>query len=161
VNAAADALVEKQRAAGVEPIGLTGDFPGLKAVYREGDPDADKLRRPADFYSADTFNYVTLDISADGKSLSVNTWGIDSYAPDSFPEPGEVTPPRRILGFGIEADWMRPLPESPFARVRTPERPKIDLGFPVALWHRLRVRCSGQALVRNQFAELSRQDDIK
>jgi alkaline phosphatase D len=104
VNAAAAALVEKQRAAGVEPIGLTRDFPGLTAVYREGDPEADKLRRPVDFYSADTFNYVTLDISADGKSLSVNTWGIDSYAPNSFPEPGEVTPPRHILGFRIEAD---------------------------------------------------------
>ena len=52
----------------------------------------------------DTFNYVTLEISADGKSLAVDTWGIDSYLPNSFPEPSQVATPRRILGFRVEAE---------------------------------------------------------
>jgi alkaline phosphatase D len=104
VNSAADALVDKQRASGIEPIGLRIDFPGLKSVYREGDPDADVRRQPVDFFSADTFNYVTLDVSADGKALAVDTWGIDSYPANRFPEPGDVAAPRRILGFRIEAE---------------------------------------------------------
>ena len=104
VRSAADALVDKQRASGIEPIGLHPDFPGLKGVYREGDPDADARRQPVDFFSADTFNYVTLDISADGKALAINTWGIDSYPADRFLEPSDVAAPRRILGFRIEAD---------------------------------------------------------
>ncbi len=32
-------------------------YPGLHDVFREGDPDADTLRQPVDFYSPDTFNY--------------------------------------------------------------------------------------------------------
>ncbi len=104
VKKVADTLAADERAAGIEPIGLRPNFPGLKQVYREGDPDADAMRQPVDFYSADTFNYVTLEISADGKSLAVDTWGIDSYRPNAFPEPGDVAVPRRILGFRIEAD---------------------------------------------------------
>jgi alkaline phosphatase D len=104
VKSVADRLAANQRTAGIEPIGLRPNFPGLKQVYREGDPDADTMRQPVDFYSADTFNYVTLEISADGKSLSVGTWGIESYPPDRFPEPTEIASPRRILGFRIEAD---------------------------------------------------------
>jgi len=103
-KAVADKLVEAERASGVAPIGFRPDFPGLKAVYREGDPNADAVREPADFYSPDTFNYVTLAISADGRSLAVDTWGIDSYAANRFPEPGEIAAPRRILGFAVEAN---------------------------------------------------------
>jgi hypothetical protein len=73
-------------------------------VYREGHPDADAVREPVDFYSADTFNYVTLEISADGKTLAVDTWAINSYPPNSFPEPDKAGVPRRILGFRIAAD---------------------------------------------------------
>jgi alkaline phosphatase D len=47
---------------------------------------------------------VTLEISADGKSLAVDTWGIDSYPPSSCPEPSQVATPRRILGFRIDAE---------------------------------------------------------
>src|SRR5262249_42853702 len=72
-------------------------------VFREGNPDADTLRGPPDFLSPDSFNYVTLEISADGKSLNVDTWGVDSYPPNRFPEPNEIAAPRRILGFRIEA----------------------------------------------------------
>jgi len=76
-------------------------FPGLQNVFREDDPDADTLRQPVDFYSPDTFNYVTLDISADGNTLSVNSYGINSYQPNTFPEPEQVGPLRHILGFEI------------------------------------------------------------
>ena len=104
MKSVADRLAADERAAGIEPVGLRPDFPGLRQVYREGDPDADATRQPVDFYSADTFNYVTLEISADGKSLAVDTWGIDSYRANSFPEPNEIAGPRRILGFRIDAD---------------------------------------------------------
>jgi alkaline phosphatase D len=104
VKSVADKLVGEERAAGIEPIGLRPNFPGLNQVYREGDPDADAARQPVDFYSADTFNYVTLEISAGGKSLAVDTWGIDSYRANSFPEPNDIAAPRRILGFVINAD---------------------------------------------------------
>ena len=60
-------------------------------------------RSPVDFYSPDTFNYVTLDVSADGKTLSVNNYGINSYAANTFPEPNAASPVRRILGFEIDA----------------------------------------------------------
>jgi len=101
---AADQLVAGEREAGIEPVGLPATIPDLKQVFREGDPDADSLRQPVDFYSPDTFNYVTLEISADGKSLAVDTWGIDSYPPNSFPEPSQVAMPRRILGFRVDAE---------------------------------------------------------
>lgn len=104
VKSVADKLAADERAFGIRPIGLPANFPGLKDVYREGHPDADARREPVDFYSADTFNYVTLEISADGKTLAVDTWGIDSYPPNSFPEPQTTAAPRRILGFRIAAD---------------------------------------------------------
>jgi hypothetical protein len=85
VKSVAARLAADERAAGIEPIGLRPDFPGLRQVYREGDPDADATRQPVDFYSADTFNYVTLEISADGKSLAVDTWALIPIARTAFP----------------------------------------------------------------------------
>src|SRR5262249_11229832 len=58
-----DKIVADQRAAGIIPIGLRPQFPGLRRVFREGHAQADSERAPADFYSANTFNYVTLDVS--------------------------------------------------------------------------------------------------
>lgn len=104
VKSVADKLAGDERAVGIRPIGLPANFPGLTNVYREGHQDADARREPVDFYSADTFNYVTLEISADGKTLSVDTWGINSYPQNSFPEPQTIGVPRRILGFRIAAD---------------------------------------------------------
>jgi alkaline phosphatase D len=97
-----DGLVTLQKAKGINPIGLDPKFPGLQKMYREGDPQADQHREPVDFFSPDTFNYVTLDIGADGKTLSVNTYGINSYAANTFPEPSQTDSPRRILGFEIQ-----------------------------------------------------------
>jgi hypothetical protein len=99
----ADKLVVDQKAKGIDPLGLDANFPGLQNVFREGDSNADSLRQPVDFFSPDTFNYATLDISADGKTLSVNLYGINSYAADTFPSEQQVSPVRRLLGFQIKA----------------------------------------------------------
>lgn len=98
----ADQLVAEQQKKGIEPLGLDANFPGLKKVFRDGDPNADSRRHPVDFFSPDTFNYVTLDISADGQTLAVNLYGINSYAADTFPSEQQVGSVRKILGFEIK-----------------------------------------------------------
>ncbi len=98
----ADGIAQKQTNAGVNPIGLDPKFPGLRNVIREGDPNADKLRQPIDFYSPNTFNYAILDISADGKTLSVEVQGINSHPKGTFPEPSTANPIRSILSFKID-----------------------------------------------------------
>lgn len=101
IKSLADSLVAQQEEKGLDPLGLDPMFLRIQNVFREGDPDADILRQPVDFYTPDTFNYVTLDISADGKTLAVNTYGINSYAANTFPEPEQAVPVRRILGFEV------------------------------------------------------------
>ncbi len=91
----------KEIAHGLDPIGLDPAFPGLHNVYREGDPNADSLRQPVDFYSPDTFNYVTLDVSADGSNLTVSASGINPYPANTFPEPDQVGAERLILSFQV------------------------------------------------------------
>ena len=103
IKSLADALALKQTNAGVNPVGLDPNFPGLKNVVREGDPNADTLRQPIDFYSPDTFNYTVFDISPDGKTLNVNVQGINSYATNSFLEPSATNPVRSILSFSLDA----------------------------------------------------------
>jgi phosphodiesterase/alkaline phosphatase D-like protein len=97
----ADSLAMQQQAVGMDPVGLDANFPGLFNVFREGDPDANLLRQPVDFYSPDTFNYADLGVSADGKTLSVKVYGINTFAANTFPEPGTVGPERLILSFQI------------------------------------------------------------
>lgn len=99
----ADALAGEQRYRGLDPIGLDPKFPGLQNVFREGDPDADKLRQPIDFFSPDTFNYATLDVSDDGSTLSVNIYGIYSYQAGTFLTAAQTGSPHRILGFQVKA----------------------------------------------------------
>jgi phosphodiesterase/alkaline phosphatase D-like protein len=100
----ADQIADAETLVGVNPLGLDPAFPGLQNVYREGDTSADSLRQPADFYSPDTFNYVTFEISADGQTLSVKTYGINSYPADTFAEPDLTNNPvRQILGFTLRA----------------------------------------------------------
>jgi len=95
----ANALVASENAAAVDPIGLDAAFPGLGNVWREGDATAGTNPAPIDFYSPDTFNYATLNISADGSTLSIGVKGIDSYATNTFPQPGAAV--RDILHFDI------------------------------------------------------------
>jgi hypothetical protein len=85
----------------VDPIGLDAAFAGLKNVVREGDANADTNRSAFDFYSPDTFNYASLNISADGSTLSVNVKGINSYATNTFPQPSSANAVRDILSFDI------------------------------------------------------------
>jgi hypothetical protein len=110
IKSLADARAADEIAHGLDPIGLDPAFPGLSNVYREGDPDADSLRQPVDFYSPDTFNYATLDVSADGSSLTVSTYGINSFAANTFPEPDKVGPERLILSFQISSTGGSPAP---------------------------------------------------
>jgi uncharacterized protein YjiK/phosphodiesterase/alkaline phosphatase D-like protein len=104
VKALADKLAAKQVTDKVNPIGLDPNYAGLKNVYREGDPNADTTRQAIDFYSPDTFNYTTFDVSADGKTLNVTVQGINSSAVNTFQEPSAANPVRTILSFSLDAD---------------------------------------------------------
>ena len=79
------------------------ELPGLMNVFRKDDPDADTLRQPVDFYSPETFNYVVLDVSADGQTLALNAYGSLPHARDTFPDPESLPPSERILGFEVAA----------------------------------------------------------
>ena len=101
IQSIADSFASQQQKLGIDPIGLDPAFPGLANVYRDGDPDADVLRQPVDFYSPDTFNYASLNVSPDGGTLTVSVYGINSFAANTFPEPDQVDPERLILSFDI------------------------------------------------------------
>jgi hypothetical protein len=101
----------QQIALGIDPIGLDPNYPGLHDVSREGDPQADVLRQPFDFYSPDTFNYATLEIGT-CPTLAGRVKGINSYAVNTFPQPSTSNPLRQILRFEIDADDQAPLIES-------------------------------------------------
>src|SRR5262249_41859296 len=99
----ADSIANAQTNAGIDPVGLAPNFPGLHNVVRENDPQADSLRQPVDFYSPDTFNFNTLDIAADG-TLKVTAIGLNSYPVDSRPEYDPTNnPARQIFSFQIDA----------------------------------------------------------
>ncbi len=99
----ADSIANAQAAAGVEPIGLIG-YPGLHNLARLGDPTANVSPQPVDFYSPDTFNYNKLDVSADGKTLTVTSYGINSTLQNAFPEYDAVNNPEQpIFSFQIDA----------------------------------------------------------
>ena len=104
VKGIADSIANAQIAAGIDPIGLDPNYPGLHNVVRENEPNADAIRHPIDFYSPDTFNYDTLEVSPDGKTLTVKTFGLTSYAQNSRPEYDAVNNPlREILSFQVDA----------------------------------------------------------
>jgi len=96
VKKLADSIANAQIAQNLEPIGL-GGYHGLQNVRRLGDPHADRLRQPADFYSPDTFNYNVLDVSADGKILTVTSYGINSTVQNGFVEYDPFNNPEREL----------------------------------------------------------------
>jgi phosphodiesterase/alkaline phosphatase D-like protein len=101
VKALAEAFALKQRNSGLNPVGLDPSYRGLFNVYREGDPTAASTPKPFDFFSPDTFTYVSLDVAADGV-LSVAVKGIDSYSQNSFPEPAAAGQSRTILSFSLD-----------------------------------------------------------
>ena len=100
----ADSIAAAQSAAGLDPIGLDPAYPGLHNVTRENDPDADASRQPVDFYSPDTFNFNTLKVSADGRTLTVKSLGVNSTAQNSFGEYDAVSNPmRELFSFQVDA----------------------------------------------------------
>jgi hypothetical protein len=109
IAAEAALIARAQIAGGVDPLGLDKSFPGLHNVFREMDPNLAggfvplEHVSPVDFYSPDTFNFSQLDISADGSTLTVTTYGIDSYAANTFPDPATLAKLRPVLAFSISA----------------------------------------------------------
>ncbi|WP_231387362.1 ExeM/NucH family extracellular endonuclease, partial [Dolichospermum circinale] len=102
IQTLANNLANNQIAAGINPLGLDPNFPGLRNVWRENDTNPTQIE-PVDFYSPDTFNYTVFDIAADGKTLNVNVQGVNSYAQNTFPEPSAANQVRSILSFSIDA----------------------------------------------------------
>jgi phosphodiesterase/alkaline phosphatase D-like protein len=100
----ANSIAAAQEAAGVEPLGLIG-YPGLHDLYRKGDPTAARNPQPVDFYSPDSFNFVMLDISKDGKTLTVTSIGMDSTAQNAGIEYVDGPKARTILSFSVDAAW--------------------------------------------------------
>jgi alkaline phosphatase D len=135
IRSQANSLAAKEIAQGLDPVGLDPAFPGLHDVYREGDPDADSLRQPADFYSPDTFNYVTLDISQDSSNLTVSAFGIDSYPANTFLEPDQVGPERLILSFQVSSTIGPTGPAAAFAFLSLSAGPWVAVESAAQPWH--------------------------
>jgi len=98
----ANSLAAAQQAAGVEPFGLIG-YPGLHNLVRDGDPTAATAPQPVDFYSPDTFNFTVLDVSADGKTLTVSSVGMDATAQNAGIEYANGPQSRKIFSFQVDA----------------------------------------------------------
>ena len=98
----ANSIAAAQRTAGIEPLGLIG-YPGLHDIVRDGDPTAGTTPQPVDFYSPDTFNFTVLDVSADGKELTVSTIGMDSTAQNIGLEYANGPQARKIFSFKVDA----------------------------------------------------------
>lgn len=91
---------------GAAPLGLVG-YPGLSVRFREGDPHAALAPQGVDFLQGTSFNYATLAWDAAAK-MTVSYWGVDAYAPDSYPAPCSlwvwsncVRAPRKLMEFSI------------------------------------------------------------
>jgi uncharacterized protein YjiK/phosphodiesterase/alkaline phosphatase D-like protein len=101
IKAIADNLAGAQVAAGIDPVGLQ-NYPGLHDLVREGDPTAGANPQPVDFYSPDTFNFTTLDVSANGKTLTVSSVGMNSTAQNAGIEYADGPQARTIFSFQID-----------------------------------------------------------
>jgi len=134
VQAIANNLAAAQIAAGLDPIGLDAGYPGLFNVVREGDPSADTLRQPIDFYSPDTFNFASLEVSDDGKTLTVKSFGINSTPQNAQAEYDPINNPmREILAFSIDASPEPAFTECPGSLTLTndPGQCSASLALPV------------------------------
>ena len=102
IKAIADSLANAQTAAGIDPIGLQ-NYPGLHDVVRENDPTAATSPQAVDFYSPDTFNFTGLDVTADGKTLTVSSIGMNSTAQNAATEYANGPQARTIFSFQVTA----------------------------------------------------------
>jgi phosphodiesterase/alkaline phosphatase D-like protein len=101
IKAIADSLANAQTAAGLNPVGLE-NYPGLHNLVREGDPTAGTSPQAVDFYSPDTFNFTVLDVSANGKTLTVSSVGMNSTAQNAGIEYANGPQARTIFSFQID-----------------------------------------------------------
>jgi uncharacterized protein YjiK/phosphodiesterase/alkaline phosphatase D-like protein len=101
IKAIADSVANAQTAAGIDPIGLQ-NYPGLHNLSREGDPTAGSSPQPVDFYSPDTFNFTVLDLSANGKTLTVSSIGMNSTAQNAGIEYANGPQARTLFSFQID-----------------------------------------------------------
>lgn len=101
IKAIADTLAAAQTAAGIDPVGLQ-NYPGLHDLVREGDPTAGTNPQAVDFYSPDTFNFTVLDVSANGKTLTVKSVGMNSTAQNAGIEYANGPQARTIFSFQID-----------------------------------------------------------
>jgi len=101
IKAIADSLANAQVAANVDPIGLQ-NYPGLHNLVREGDPTAATNPQPVDFYSPDTFNFTVLDVSANGKTLTVSSIGMNATAQNAGIEYTNGPQARTLFSFQID-----------------------------------------------------------
>jgi hypothetical protein len=98
----ANSIVAAQQAVGIEPFGLIG-YPGLHDLVRDGDPTARTAPKAVDFDSPDTFNFTVLDVSADGKTLTVKSVGMDATEQNAGIEYTNGPQARTIFSFQVDA----------------------------------------------------------
>jgi len=103
IQTIATGLANAQLTAGLNPLGLDPNYPGLHNVSRESDPTADATRSPVDFYSPDTFNFAGLDVDATSGVLTVRLTGINSTPTNQFGEYDPIgNPAREVLSFQVD-----------------------------------------------------------
>ncbi len=109
IQGAANLIANAEIAAGVDPIGLNANYPGLHDVMRDkgngfvANLVPETTIEPATFYSPDTFNFTLLDVSADGKTLSVSSLGMSSTGQNSATEYSVGPQVRTVFSFQLDA----------------------------------------------------------
>ena len=105
IQGAANLIANAEIAAGVDPIGLAPTYPGLHNVMRDKGAGlvTEPTIEPATFYSPDTFNFTMLDVSADGKTLTVNSVGMNSTAQNAGTEYSAGPQARTVFSFQVDA----------------------------------------------------------
>lgn len=107
IKAIADSLATAQATAGIDPVGLQ-NYPGLRDIARENDATAAISPQPVDFYSPDTFNYSVLDVTADGKTLTVSSVGMNATAQNAGIEYTGGPQARTVFSFKVDAATVAP-----------------------------------------------------
>jgi len=105
IKGAANLIANAEIAAGVDPIGLAANYPGLHDVMRDKGSGlvAEPTVEPATFYSPDTFNFTVFDVSADGRTLTVTSAGMNATAQNAATEYSAGPQARSIFSFQLDA----------------------------------------------------------
>ncbi len=106
IQGAANLIANAQSSAGVDPIGLASSYPGLHNVMRDKGAGLvlETTIEPADFYSPDTFNATVFDVSANGKTLTISSVGMNSTAQNAAAEyNGTTNPARTVFSFQVDS----------------------------------------------------------